>query len=228
MHSQKTIQQFIKLRSRSYSLHDISERLRVPRSTLGDWNARYFLEISTARAANWERIEAAAAHFAEHDLFRVLGLVERAEHELARRDLTFMKDSDLIRLFCVSRREYFRRRDRLMAPLERPRPSSKPLAEAPVSITPEASNGHGQKPNPRNAAKYTAISNAVTASVAVHPRASIRDPLHIAAPNRCDSFNGFSRFQSGAGSQNRKKPDENRTTESAEPADDIASPTRYT
>src|SRR5688572_7434741 len=120
MHSPNTIQQFIHLRSIGKTLMGISDALHVPISTVGDWNKRYADHIRHERAVKWEFCENSAGLALEADLIRLSIRIRACEKELERRPLTDMSTAELLRLLSASRREYFRRRNPLLAPLERP------------------------------------------------------------------------------------------------------------
>ena len=148
MHSSDVIAQFVDLRIRGNTLVEISDKLSIPKSTLHDWEKRHFDEIQLGRAAAWEYVEAGVGLSREADLIRLGTRLQLCEEELSRRSLAKMSDSEVIRLTFATRREYFKRRDPLLKPLEHPRRHT-PTPN--LTLTPHL-NGHtkpektGQKP----------------------------------------------------------------------------------
>jgi hypothetical protein len=146
-YSNETIQQFIELRSIGRSLSDISEELKVPRSTLGDWNKRHFPQIELAAAANWETCEARSPLHFPRDLAWLGHLIVRCQTELDRRSLQRMSNADLLRLLFGARRAYFKRRDPLLAPLERGDRARSPQRAAASPPRENELNGHHTRQN---------------------------------------------------------------------------------
>src|SRR5688572_2071537 len=126
MHSPDLIHQFIELRAQGISLMDISDKISVPKSTLHDWQKRHAEEIQLARAGKWEYAEEGIGYGCESDLIRLVQRLRMCEKELSRRSLSQMSNSELIRLTFATRREYFKRRDPLLKPLEHPRRNPTP------------------------------------------------------------------------------------------------------
>jgi hypothetical protein len=151
MHSSDLIHRFIELRAQGKSLMDISERISVPKSTLHDWEKRHAAEIQLSRAGKWEYVETGFGFGCEEDLGRLIQRLRRCEEELSRRSLSQMTNSELIRLTFATRREYFKRRDPLLKPLEHPRRNPNPTLNPNPDLSPTL-NGDpkpektGQKP----------------------------------------------------------------------------------
>ena len=133
MHSLDKIQLFLDLRSKGNCLAYISSAIDVPVSTLGDWNRRYVLEIDASRAAKWESAEQSLQFNPEADLIRISQRIHACEKELDRRPIARMRVRELVRVISLWRREYFRRRNLLLAPIERSCRS--------VSVTPDVRRG---------------------------------------------------------------------------------------
>ena len=151
MHSPELIDQFIDLRIQGATLIEISEKLSVPKSTLHAWQKRYAEEIQLAHATIWEAGEKFAGFDCQADLLRLAIRLQRCEEELSRRSPAKMSNSELMRLTFATRREYFKRRDPLLKPLEHPRRPPIPIPNPNLNPTPTL-NGHtkaektGQKP----------------------------------------------------------------------------------
>jgi hypothetical protein len=147
MHSHDTVNRFIELRAQGKSLMDISEKISIPKSTLHDWQKRHADEIQLTRAGKWEYVETGFGFGCEEDLGRLIQCLRRCEEELSRRSLSNMSDTNIMRLTFATRREYFKRRNPLLKPLEHPRRTPNP----PLNLSPDL-NGHtkpektGRKP----------------------------------------------------------------------------------
>jgi hypothetical protein len=142
----ETHNQFIDLRAKGWSLSHIAEELHVPDSTLGDWNKLHREDIALRRAINWERCEASSQLAWEKDLVRLAFLIHHCQDELDRRALTNFSNSELLRLLFSARRDYFKRRDPLLAPLECPKHQN----SAPINQkldSPNKPDKTGQKPD---------------------------------------------------------------------------------
>src|SRR5687767_12007612 len=116
----ETIHQFIELRAQGRSIGHLSDELNIPYSTLGDWNKRHREQIDFKRALKWEQCEASSQLAREKDLIRLTFLIHKCQNELDRRPIHNFSNSELLRLLFTARRDYFKRRDPLVAPLERP------------------------------------------------------------------------------------------------------------
>jgi hypothetical protein len=127
-----------------------------------------------ARAMNWERCEASSQLAWEKDLVRLAFLIHHCQDELDRRPLTNLSNSELLRLLFSARRDYFKRRDPLLAPLERltlkAQPSTKldsPNKPDKTGRKPDAShnhrNGNGFHKRPTAACGVPASAGTVTA-----------------------------------------------------------------
>jgi hypothetical protein len=191
MHSPDKIQAFLDLRSKGNCLAFISQDIDVPISTLSDWNRRYALEIDTSRATKWEFGEQTIGLNAEADLVRIAQRLHVCERELDRRPIAHMTTTELLRVISLWRREYFRRRNRLLAPLERPSrfpesksdvPSEGARTSSPAA-TPESPLADNlppvptasAKPEPESKSEKTGIpdsSHSPTFSPA-HPQAAV-------------------------------------------------------
>lgn len=162
MHPPEKIQQFFELRSRGNCLGYISTAINVPTSTLGDWNRRYAVDIEACRACKWEAAEQAVKFNSEADLVRVIQRLNAFERELDRRPLGSMSVGELVRVISLWRREYFRRRNALLRPIEQTAliPKSDPEISGNLPDLPPW-NSRGPRPSPAPATPASPAASAV-------------------------------------------------------------------
>jgi len=115
---------FLQLRARGTSLGAISTQLSVPKSTLSDWDKQLADEISRLRAIEWEAVEEELGRTLEQDLRKMAERIRKWEARIDRMNPDHFDIRQALALVRETRREYFRRRAILMAPLARPSRSS--------------------------------------------------------------------------------------------------------
>ncbi len=115
---------FLQLRARGTSLGAISTELSVPKSTLSDWDKQLADEISRLRAIEWEAVEEELGRTLEQDLRKMAERIRKWEARIDRMNPDHFDIRQALALVRETRREYFRRRAILMAPLARPSRSS--------------------------------------------------------------------------------------------------------
>jgi hypothetical protein len=114
----KTRYVFIQLRARGVSLGVISTQIDVPKSTLGDWDKSFADEIARLRAIEWEAVEEQFGRTLEKDLCAMAERIRKWEARIDRMNPDHFKVREVLAVLRETRREYFRRRAILMAPLE--------------------------------------------------------------------------------------------------------------
>ena len=114
----KTRYLFVQLRARGISLGVISNELDVPKSTLGDWDKSFSVEIARLRAIEWEAVEDQFGRTLEKDLRAMAERIRKWEARIDRMNPDHFKVREVLAVLRETRREYFRRRAILMAPLE--------------------------------------------------------------------------------------------------------------
>lgn len=117
-YTDKTRYFFIQLRARGISLGVISAELNVPKSTLGDWDKSFAEEIARLRAIEWEAVEEQFGRTLEKDLRAMAERIRKWEGRIDRMNPDHFKVREVLAVLRETRREYFRRRAILMAPLE--------------------------------------------------------------------------------------------------------------
>jgi hypothetical protein len=187
----ETIHQFINLRAQGRSLGHLAIQLDIPRSTLGDWNKLHREEIDLQRAMKWEQCEASSQLAREKDLVRLTLLIHKCQDELDRRSVARFSNSELLRLLFSARRDYFKRRDPLVAPLERTHrgEGGSKAADSLKLVTPNKPDKTGQKPdtapNHRNGNNlHNAPPSAACQKTTDTPLPCDRDQAH---PSNCFS-----------------------------------------
>jgi len=98
----------------------------VPKSTLGDWDKQLHDEIARLRAIEWEAIEEQFGRTIEQDLRAMAERIRKWEARIDRMNPDHFNIRHVLAVLRETRREYFRRRAILMAPLERSAPSKNP------------------------------------------------------------------------------------------------------
>src|SRR5881628_465641 len=118
-YSNDTKYQFLQLRARGTSLGHISQQLGVPKSTLSDWDKQHRDEIHHLRAIEWEMLEEQFGRTIQHDLKAMAARIRKWETELDNLDPGYEDVPTMLKVLRETRREYFRLRDIIMAPIER-------------------------------------------------------------------------------------------------------------
>jgi hypothetical protein len=117
-YTDKTRYLFVQLRARGISLGVISTQLDVPKSTLGDWDKSFADEIARLRAIEWEVVEEKFGRTLEQDLCAMAERIRKWEARIDRMNPDHFRVREVLAVLRETRREYFRRRAILMAPLD--------------------------------------------------------------------------------------------------------------
>jgi len=108
MHTTDKVNQFIELRAKGLSIPRISEHLKIPASTLYDWNERHSHQVQGLKRAIFEEIEErvlGTAHLQFDTLACALKAIDRQIAVDASRDIRYQKLPALIRMSGSLRRQ---------------------------------------------------------------------------------------------------------------------------
>lgn len=129
MHTNETKNQFIELRANGLSFDAIAEKINVSKSTLLRWHRDHDAEIRSLRAIQLDALydDIFLPHKAGAEC--LARLQARIEHELAQRNITLLRTSDLIKAAALVRKDIRMLRKQTVQPL---------LAKPPTTVAPAA------------------------------------------------------------------------------------------
>src|SRR5579883_2136664 len=101
MHTEKTVQRFIELRSQGWSFARIAAELDISKTTLITWSRKHQFEVQNLRAVELEALADKWLSSLSDRLNRLGQQLQKIETELATRDV---KDLTTPQLFAIARR----------------------------------------------------------------------------------------------------------------------------
>ena len=230
----KTRYLFVQLRARGISLGVISAQLDVPKSTLGDWDKSFADEIARLRAIEWEAVEERFGRTLEQDLCAMAQRIRKWEARIDRMNPDHFKVREVLAVLRETRREYFRRRAILMAPLENTltRAVTRSLTRHPdesgrytfLPPTPLHNTNHLQQQatQPSGCGETSVEPTSVTPDLRAEPRcktkADSRGPISPDAPDNNNSHSADAACDSASSEATIQQPVEVPSSDGPSPA----------